>query len=181
MKLLSVPVVAVLLASGAAAPPSSPYAGQQTRDIKAVSAAEVRDLLDGAGIGLAKAAELNGYPGPAHVLELAPGLGLAPEQRAQTQALFDGMQSGAKVLGRALVDEERRLDQLFASRQITPELLRASLVRISELQGQVRGAHLEAHLEQTRILTSEQVARYAELRGYGSGSGHGDHGTHRRH
>ncbi len=181
MRVPSAAALAVLLASVAAAASSSPYAGQEAREIKALSPDQVRELLDGAGMGLAKAAELNGYPGPAHVLELAAGLGLTPEQRRKTQALFDAMQARARALGRALVDEEQRLDHLFASRRITPESLRASLARIGELQAQVRSVHLQAHLDQTRILTPEQVARYAELRGYASPSGHGDHGKGRGH
>ena len=35
------------------------------------------------GMGLALAAELNGYPGPAHVIELAKSLGLSEPQRAK--------------------------------------------------------------------------------------------------
>jgi hypothetical protein len=34
-------------------------------------------------MGLALAAELNGYPGPAHVIELAKSLGLSEPQRAK--------------------------------------------------------------------------------------------------
>jgi hypothetical protein len=51
--------------------PLSPYAGQQTRAIKALSPEDLAGLLNGEGMGMAKAAELNGYPGPVHVLELA--------------------------------------------------------------------------------------------------------------
>ena len=42
----------------------SPYAGQESREIKSLSPAEVDGYLAGAGMGFAKAAELNGYPGP---------------------------------------------------------------------------------------------------------------------
>ena len=52
------------------------YAGQQTRVIKALSLQETQDLLDGKGLGLAKAAELNGYPGPMHTLEHADAMKL---------------------------------------------------------------------------------------------------------
>jgi hypothetical protein len=40
-------------------------------------------------MGLALAAELNGYPGPIHVLQLSDKLGLTPEQKARVQSLFD--------------------------------------------------------------------------------------------
>lgn len=42
----------------------SPYTGEQAREIKALSADEVNAYLNGQGAGLAKAAELNRYPGP---------------------------------------------------------------------------------------------------------------------
>jgi hypothetical protein len=65
------------------------YAGQQKREIKALSEAEVSAYLDGRGMGLAKAAELNGYPGPAHVLDLAEKLQLTPQQQGTTTQGLD--------------------------------------------------------------------------------------------
>ena len=47
-----------------------PYAGMQQRALKALSEDQIADLRAGKGMGLALAAELNGYPGPIHVLEL---------------------------------------------------------------------------------------------------------------
>jgi hypothetical protein len=66
----------------------SPYASQESREIKSLSPQEASDLLAGKGMGFAKAAELNGYPGPAHVLELAAQLQLTPEQKTRTETLF---------------------------------------------------------------------------------------------
>jgi Spy/CpxP family protein refolding chaperone len=160
-----------------AATPASSYAGQERRDIKSLAPQDVADYLAGKGMGLAKAAELNGYAGPAHVLELASQLALTPEQRNRTEALFQSMQSKASSLGRALVEEERRLDQLFAAKAVTPQLLASSLNQIGSLQAQVRGAHLEAHLAQVEILTPEQNARYAQLRGYGGSTAPSGHGS----
>lgn len=150
------------------------------RDIKSLSADEIRDLLAGKGMGLAKVAELNGYPGPAHVLELRAELGLTPEQQAQTEALFATMEADAQALGRELVERERALDRLFAAREISPAVLSDALTHIGTLQGRLRNVHLRAHLDQTRILMPEQAARYNELRGYGNGSGgtHAGHGHH---
>jgi hypothetical protein len=58
-----------------------PYAGLQARPIKALSEQQVADLRAGRGMGLALAAELNGYPGPLHVLELSKELDLGQSQR----------------------------------------------------------------------------------------------------
>lgn len=173
-RLLVALIAGAALCAWADAPPS-PYAGQQSRSIKALSADEVESLLAGKGMGFAKAAELNGFPGPAHVLELSSQLRLTDAQRAATQALFDSMQSKAATLGRALVDAERELDRLFADGMASRESVAAVLSRIGELQAKVRGAHLEAHLEQARLLTPEQNAKYAELRGYAAASSHSGH------
>lgn len=176
-------VFGALLVTAAPAEPAldSTYAGQHLRDIKALSADDVDGLLSGRGMGFAKAAELNGYPGPLHVLELAEELELTAEQRSRTEDLFRSMQAGAKALGRALVAEELELDELFASAQVTPERLTASLDRIAAVQAQLRRVHLEAHLEQFRILTPGQNDRYAELRGYGDGRAHPGQGMHDGH
>ena len=56
------------------------YSGMETRRVKALSEEQIADLEGGRGMGLALAAELNGYPGPLHVLELAETLDLTDEQ-----------------------------------------------------------------------------------------------------
>jgi len=163
----------------AASPAPSTYAGQQTRDIKALSAEDVTSILEGNGMGFAKAAELNGYPGPAHVLELSSELGLSRAQKEKSAALFASMQAKAVALGGALVAEERRLDEAFAGRTVSRGSLLPMVAKIGELQAQLRAAHLEAHLEQIRILTPRQVAEYARLRGYAAGGdAAAEHGAH---
>jgi Spy/CpxP family protein refolding chaperone len=159
--------VAVLVLAGSSALAASPYAGEQGRDIKALSPQEVDAYLAGQGMGFAKAAELNGYAGPKHVLELAGELSLTSEQRTRTETLFASMQAAARSLGSEIVDQERTLDYLFVSQTVSPTLLRGSLDRISALQARLRATHLQAHLEQAAILTPEQNALYSRLRGYG--------------
>jgi len=65
----------------------------------------------------------------------------------------------------ALVDKERELDRLFATKAITRDRLAKSLKNIGALQARVRGAHLKTHLTQVEILTPEQNSRYGKLRG----------------
>lgn len=178
---LIVPALALLLgaAAGAAADAPSPYAGQENRAIKALSPGEVDDLLAGRGMGLAKAAELNGYPGPAHVLELADRLALAPEQRAATDALFLRMNADARRLGAAIVAAERELEHGFAARRLDDAALQARLADLARLQGELRFIHLRTHLAQAALLTPEQIRRYQTLRGYAEtdrpASGHDGH------
>jgi Spy/CpxP family protein refolding chaperone len=163
---------AVLLLACSSALAASPYAGEQGRAIKALAPQEVDAYLAGQGMGFAKAAELNGYAGPKHVLELAGELSLTSEQRTRTEALFASMQSTARSLGSEIVDQERTLDHLFVSQTVTPVLLRESLDRIAALQSRLRATHLQAHLEQAAILTPEQNALYTRLRGYGEMPAH---------
>ncbi|GAB3390073.1 hypothetical protein [Azotobacter armeniacus] len=172
-------VSSVLLSNLANANPLSPYSGQESRDIKALSSEDVQDYLSGKGLGLAKAAELNGYPGPSHVLALASELGLTTDQKQRTETLFRSMESMAISLGRPLVEEERKLDKMFAEKKITPESLDRSLIRIGELQAQVRRAHLEAHLAQAEILTPAQLSKYMMLRGYTDTPGTEDNADHK--
>jgi Spy/CpxP family protein refolding chaperone len=72
---------------------TTPYAGQQARTIKALSSEDVAALLNAEGMGMAKAAELNGYPGPVHVLTLAKELKLTTPQQQQIQAIYDRNES----------------------------------------------------------------------------------------
>lgn len=146
---------------------ASPYAGQQTREIKALSPAQTADLLAGKGMELAKAAELNGYPGPMHTLELAAQLELSTEQKQASETLMKRHKAEARDLGAKLVEAERALDQAFSSRQIDAARLAAHTERIGQLQALLRKSHLETHLQQTALLKPEQISRYAQLRGYG--------------
>ncbi len=170
-------LAAFTLINTASATPPTPYAGQQQREIKALSTEEIESYLAGKGAGLAKAAELNHYPGPKHVLELADKLHLSDAQKSRTQAIFDAMQKEAVRQGKTLVEKEQELDRQFAAGAVTTDSLRSALKQIGELQAQVRGAHLAAHVEQQALLTKTQIATYDELRGYTSGNAaaHGDH------
>jgi len=145
---------------------ASPYAGQQSRDIKALSDQEVKDLLAGAGMGMAKAAELNRYPGPMHALELADRLALTPDQSDRLGALMQRHKAQARKLGEHVVALERELDALFARGQPTAADVDRLSVAIGAAQGRLRADHLKTHLETTAVLTPEQVDRYVRARGY---------------
>ena len=73
----------MLAAAPSLAQVPQPYAGLQNRPLKALSDEQLADLKAGRGMGLALAGELNGYPGPKHVLELAKELNLTDAQRAR--------------------------------------------------------------------------------------------------
>jgi Spy/CpxP family protein refolding chaperone len=158
----------------------SPYAGQEEREIKALSGEEVQGYLTGSGMGFAKAAELHHYPGPRHVLELAEPLQLSKEQRRKTQTIFESMRTEAVRLGTQLLGRERHLDTLFAAGTISEAMLEQLVADIATIQGQLRTVHLRAHLAQRNVLTPEQLRRYDALRGYEVPSHHRTH-PHRDH
>ena len=154
MRALAILLLAATASAFAQSPP--PYAGQQSRPVKALSEDEVASYLAGAGMGYAKAAELNHYPGPMHTLELADALGLSPDQRAALASLMKRHKAEARELG----------------------------AEIGAAQARYRGSHLRTHIEATKLLTPDQVARYDALRGYtgavpaGRSGGHGQGHKH---
>lgn len=166
-------MLTVSLACGAIAE-VSPDATASSRDVKSLSQDEQAALLAGRGMGLARSAELNGYPGPTHVLEHAAQLGLSSSQLAGTRGIFERMQQAARADGAALIEAERALDALYESKTATFANVRAQLERIEKIRAHLRGIHLNAHLEQAALLTPQQRALYAQLRGYASD-------THRGH
>lgn len=130
----------------------------------ALSGEAVQQLLNGEGMGLAKPAELNGYAGPKHVLELKAELGVTPEQERQIEAIRQRMLTKAKLLGQQIVDAERALDAAFKEGRLTAAELADRVTRIGRLQGELRLAHLQAHLETKPVLTDAQTRKYYELR-----------------
>jgi Spy/CpxP family protein refolding chaperone len=145
---------------------ASPYAGEKTREIKALSQADVDELLRGGGWGLAKAAELNGMPGPSHVLDMASELGLSAEQVERTRKIGDAMRREAKTIGERFVAKEAALETRFRAGDIVQPELAARISEIEALRAKLRTAHLSAHIEMKRVLSAHQIERYATLRGY---------------
>jgi Spy/CpxP family protein refolding chaperone len=145
---------------------ASPYAGHESRAVKAFSDQQIADLRAGRGMGYALAAELNGYPGPSHVLELRERLGLTEAQQNRMQELFDAMKAETIPIGERLIAQEAEFDRLFSGRTVTTESLTARTSVIAGTQAALRAAHLKYHLATTAVLTPEQVRQYGELRGY---------------
>jgi len=170
MRCLCLAILATLPVWPAAAnSPTQPYAGLTDRPIKALSAKELDDLRAGRGMGLALAAELNGFPGPLHVLEHADALGLDTAQREIAAALTTRMRRAAISRGEALIAAETALDALFRDGVPTEAAVAAATATIGATQGALRLVHLATHIEMRDALTPHQRARYAALRGY-SGS-----------
>lgn len=164
--------ICLLAAAGFSTAQHSPYAGQQEREIKGLSAQEIEQYRAGAGMGYAKAAELNHFPGPMHALELAEKLSLTAEQRATARKLMEVHKAEARAIGAKLVEAERALEALFRTAVVSESALAEAVRNAALLQGEYRLAHLETHRRMRGLLTEAQVRRYDELRGYASGRTH---------
>lgn len=171
-------IVAMLFSSGAMSDThssASPYAGQERRPVKALSPQEAADLEAGRGMGFAKVAELNHYPGPKHVLELAERLALTPAQTQQVQQIHGAMEQEAQRLGKQILAQEADLEKRFAERRADPTGARALMVAIGQMQGELRFAHVNAHLATARVLSPAQIEAYDRLRGYAAGGHPANH------
>ncbi|HKP58554.1 MAG TPA: hypothetical protein VJV78_17630 [Polyangiales bacterium] len=166
-------LLAWMTACGSDRPQTSPYAGMSSASVPSLTAQEVDDLLAGRGLGMARAAELNGYPGPRHVLDLRSELGLDQATVEGAEQLFEEMKSEAQPLGAHVVALEKSLGEAFASQSVDESALSERVGALAELMGQLRGVHLRAHIRMKELLTPEQVARYQELRGYPASSSAG--------
>ena len=135
---------------------TSKYAGQEQRVIKSLSPDDISELRRGGGWGLAKAAELNGVPGPAHILELKDKIPLTATQIEQIEGIFKRMKSQAIEQGEKLLALEKQLEGHFKHRTITDAILRSSLDGIAEARRNLRYIHLATHLKTPEILSEMQ-------------------------
>ncbi len=160
----------VLICSTSAVAQKSSYAGEECRTIKSLSEKEIEQYHSGAGMGLAKAAELNHYPGPKHVLDFADTLELTGTQKKELEKIVGEMKSNAVQLGKEIVEKEKLLNDAFASNAISIERLEKLTDEIGALQGSLRFTHLNAHIATRNLLTKHQIRLYDLLRGYDTGS-----------
>jgi Spy/CpxP family protein refolding chaperone len=147
-------------------PTPSAYRALLASEIRGIDPQTIEGYLAGSGLGMALPAELNGYPGPRHVLELADDLEITPKQQRQVQHLFDQMQPQAIDLGKKILEAEAALEQAFRTETITEERLQQQLADIGRLEAQLRFIHLRTHLTTLDILSPHQVMVYNRLRGY---------------
>jgi hypothetical protein len=162
-------------ATCAAAQTGAPYSGANARAIATLSADDVAQIVAGAGWGLALPAELNGWPGPAHVLEASEALGLSNSQRAAVERIHARMRADAIAAGAAYLDAERALDAAFADGAPSAATVTALAAEAGAARARLRAVHLTAHLETAPLLSRHQTMLYARLRGYAEGESH-NHG-----
>ena len=79
------------------------------------------------------------------------------------------MKKEAIQLGLELIGLEQELNDHFANRTISEELLHKLLQKNARVREQLRYVHLATHLKTPDIRTPKQIALYNKLRGYTSG------------
>jgi hypothetical protein len=129
-------------------------------------------LLNAEGLGQAKYAEMNGYPGPKHVLDLADKLKLTAEQKKSVQVFYDEMSTRAKELGKQIVGIEKELNDAFAQGFVNQKSVGNDAEEIGRLRGRLRAVHLVAHMKTKAVLNESQIALYRKLRSAGEEAKH---------
>ena len=177
MKSVFALVALILTGTIVAAATTQPYAGQDGRDIATLTEKDIDDLLAGRGWGFALSAELNGYPGPTHVLEMAEDLELSADQISRIEEIKTEMAAKAQDLGTEFIAAEAELDAAFEEGAITTETLATLTDAAASIEAELRKIHLGAHLDVTPLLSRHQIVTYNRMRGYGSATegGHGGH------
>jgi hypothetical protein len=119
-------------------------------------------------VGQARVAEVQGYPGPRHVLEAwaAGQLPLTDAQVAEVRRIAAAMTAEARRTGDLVLDAERELARAFGDGAIDEAGVGEQVQRVARLRGELRAVHLRAHLATRAVLDAGQLARYAQLRGY---------------
>jgi len=144
----------------------SSYVGEESRKIKSLSQDDIMALQKGAGWGMAKAAELNGYPGPKHIIQMQDEINLTLLQKSKINLEFQKMQTKAMALGNELILLEEKLNNAFSNKSINEIKLDEYITDIMDVRARLRLVHLSTHLKTPSILTQEQVILYNDLRGY---------------
>lgn len=168
-------------AAGDAPAATHGYPALKASPIRGLTPSEIADLREGKGAGYALAAELNAFPGPRHVLDLADELALTPRQRELTQALYETMKADAVRAGDDLLARHEEVDRGFRERTFDEDGLRDALERLADADAELRFVHLRTHLTMAGMLTHEQIARYEELRGYAAAGHASDGAAHEAH
>ena len=169
---LSIVLVLILYSVTPAIAQQSEYVGEEHRGIKTLSEKEIEQYLSGAGMGFAKAAELNHYPGPKHVLDLADTLGISAEKKSVLEKIYVEMKANAIQAGKQILENEKVLNDAFSAGTISLTQLEHVTNKIGALQAKLRFTHLRAHLVTKSLMTKHQIHLYDQLRGYYSDKVH---------
>ena len=99
---------------------------------------------------------------------------MSAAQRVKVQAAMDAVKVRTRALGETLCRGRAGSRRCVPHRCGQPARSRLTHTVAAKLLGEIRYAHLAAHIEITPLLTPMQRAKYAELRGYGASASRHD-------
>ncbi|HVS90539.1 MAG TPA: hypothetical protein VHE59_00805 [Mucilaginibacter sp.] len=109
------------------------------------------------------AGELNHYPLPDKALKYKVQLGLNPGQLTQLKAIAAGLQRKKVEMGQDIINNERKLDTLFKTRQADDGSIIFYTNRYGLYLGEIRNAVLQACYKTEAILSEAQIKKLESL------------------
>lgn len=132
--------------------------------IRSLTDQEYADLKYGGEMGMARVAELNNYPAPEEVSKMDKKLGLTNAQKSQLVKVVDAWRFKAREMGGFILVQETKLNSLFAAGKATDGAVIYYTNKIGLYLGELRNAHLQAHLKTRNLLTREQIRKYYQIK-----------------
>ncbi|HVW15322.1 MAG TPA: hypothetical protein VHB54_15935 [Mucilaginibacter sp.] len=109
------------------------------------------------------AGELNHYPLPDKALKYKVQLGLNPGQLTQLKAIAAGLQRKKVEMGQDIINNERKLDTLFKTRQADDGSIIFYTNRYGLYLGEIRNAVLQACYKTEAVLSEAQIKKLEGL------------------
>lgn len=140
---------------------------QQVSPLKFISSQNYQYYKNGGNSDLYLIAEVNNYPSPGSVLQLAKELSLTTDQKHQVNMIHIELNRKVKEMGGFLIKEQTKLNQLFETRKIDEGSLIYYTNKIGALEGELRNAYLRAHLRTSTLLSAQQLKKYQDINNKG--------------
>lgn len=133
--------------------------------LKSLTDEEYSGFKFGLDMGMGRVAELNNYPAPGEVMKMGQKLGLSATQKSQLNKILDAWRFKTREMGGFILAQETKLNSLFAAGKATDGAVIYYTNKIGLYLGELRNAHLQAHLKTRNTLTREQIRKYYQIKG----------------
>lgn len=137
-----------------------------TPRLSQLSDAQARAYLAGHEYGLGRSAAVHHFPSPVTVLTLTPQLVLFQDQSDPVKAIVERTRAKVVELGRQLVDQETKIDHALEAEEPDQAALEVMIRESARLQGELRLAHIKAHVDTKKLLRPDQLTRYGAMSGH---------------
>lgn len=133
--------------------------------IRSLPGRDIVALAGGEGGGLAKIADLNGYPGPRHVLDMDAHLNLTTRQREQLRQVMSTMEADAKEVATRYLSALAQLEEDTRQGSLSGDQFLKRYRAVEALRTELGAVHLITHFKTKDLLTPAQVATYYKPQG----------------